>query len=735
MGGMPRISRRRSAGRYWLVSRPAALACLAAVFIPSPALGQSAGTTQGAPTATQQPVGRFKLPPIIVTAQKEPADAQTLPVSLTTVSDTAIATAGATTVREAAIYAPNVIFTDFTARKLSNPRFRGIGASPANPAVTTYFDGVPQLHANASNLELLAVEQIEFVRGPQSALFGRNALGGLIHVATARPSLGGWGGAVTAPLGNHDARDVRASASGPLADNRLGFGVSLQYGRRDGYTRNEITGNRMDEREAFAGKAQLLWRAADIWETRLIVSGERARDGDYALSDLAGLRQAPFRTARDFEGHTHRDVLATTLISRREGARVTLSTTTGFVRWRTDDSTDLDYSPLPLATRDNAEEAFQFTQEVRLASAPNARVGMTGGAALAWQTGVFFFTQNYDQEAVNAFSPFVLSPMLTVPVVQTSPLAALDDMGVGVYGQGTLTFAERVDASAGIRVDYERKQADLGTSFSPQIFPGRDVRAEEGFSNVSPQLALAVRLQPQKMVYASVTRGFKAGGFNAASPAGRESYGEEHTWGLEGGLKTMWAAGRVRANLSVFRIDWDDLQLNVPDPTTFGQFFIANVGTATSTGVELDMIARMHPLVDVFSAIGLTRARFGDESVANGVNVGNNRIPFTPDYTATVGTQVTGDVRSGLSLYGRAEVTVHGAFHYDEANTARQEGYSLANFRLGVRGQLLFVEGWIRNAFDTRYIPVALPLVFAPSGFVGEMGAPRTFGVTTGVTY
>ena len=77
------------------------------------------------------------------------------------------------------LYAPNVAFTEFTARKLSNARFRGIGASPANPSITTFFDGVPQLNANTSSIDLVDVDQIEFVRGPQSALFGRNALGGV----------------------------------------------------------------------------------------------------------------------------------------------------------------------------------------------------------------------------------------------------------------------------------------------------------------------------------------------------------------------------------------------------------------------------------------------------------------------------------------------------------------------------------------------------------------------------
>jgi iron complex outermembrane receptor protein len=734
MAGMFSGRFRQPIRHHRLIARRLVRLVAMVAFIPHSAYAQSTSSSQGGSGAPPQPpAGSFQLPPITVTAQKEPADPQTLPVSLTAVTGPTLANAGVTTVREASFYAPNVIFTDFTARKLSNARFRGIGSSPANPAVTTYLDGVPQLHANTSSLELIHVGQVEFVRGPQGALFGRNALGGLVNITSVRPPLDRWSGSVSAPFASRDGRDVRGSLTGPIVRNRLGLGVSLQYGRRDGFTTNEITGNDLDSREAFAGKAQLLWTPAADWETRVIVSGERARDGDYALTDLAALRATPFHTARDYEGFTHRDVFATTVMTRREGARVALSTTTGFVKWTTDDSTDLDYSPLPLAIRDNAEESFQFTQELRLASAAGAPVRLSDRAALQWQSGVFFFTQHYDQDALNTFAPFLASPLVPFPVSQRSPFSGLDDLGVGVYGQGTVTFADRYDASAGVRVDHEQKDASLSTSFVPPIFPARDVNADESFSNVSPQFAVAARIRPGATLYASVTRGFKAGGFNAASPAGRESYGEEHAWGVEGGIKTTWAAGRVVTNASVFRIDWDDLQLNVPDASAPGQFFISNVGSATSSGAELEVNARVHQGIDVFSALGYTHARFSDGSVSGGVSVAGNTIPNTPDYTATMGTQLSRDVRPGVSVYGRAEAVFHGAFHYDEANTVMQDRYSLTNLRGGVRGRLVFAEAWIRNAFDTHYIPVALPLPFAPSGFVGEPGTPRTFGVTVGV--
>jgi len=701
----------------------------------SVAAGLLAPAAAGAQTPGQ--AGPFQLPTVIVTAQKEPADPQTLPVSVTAVSRETLANAGVTVIREAALYSPNTHFSDFTARKLSNPRFRGIGSSPANPSITTYFDGVPQLNSNTSSLDLIDVEQVEFVRGPQGALFGRNTLAGVINVTSTRPSLTEWTSGISVPLSNFDSRSVGGSFSGPLAAGRLGISGSIGYGRRDGFTRNRVTGNDVDSREAVTGKGQVLWTPSSLWETRLIVTGERARDGDYALSDLGGLRNTPFLVARDFEGHTDRDLMATTVLARRAGGRVSLSTTTGFVRWQTLDETDLDYTVQPLLRRDNTEKSFQFTQEVRAASAASAPLNLSDRVPLKWQAGVFVFTQNYEQDAVNAFSPFVLSPLLAFPISQHAPQSNLDDVGVGVYGQATATFAETVDLAVGARMDRENKTAALRTFFSPAIAPERLVAAEESFSNVSPQVSVAVRMAPDRMVYGAVGRGFKAGGFNAASPAGREAYGEEHTWNLEGGVKTTWAGGRVTANAAAFRIDWADLQLNLPDPAVPAQFYIANVGGAASSGVEVEVHARVQPGIDLFSALGYTHARFKDGSISSGVNVSGNAIPNTPDYTATFGTQLTRTLRAGVDAYGRAEMALYGAFKYDDLNRAEQGAYSLANVRAGVRGRYVFAEVWVRNAFDTFYVPVALAFDprLAPSGFLGESGAPRTFGINAGVTF
>jgi iron complex outermembrane receptor protein len=685
--------------------------------------------------ALAQTTEPIRLDPITVNVYKEKDDAQKLPVSVTGVSESVLRGAGVLKISDAGILAPNTFFSEFTARKLSNARFRGIGSSPLNPGITTYIDGVPQLNTNSSNIEFLDIEQVEFVRGPQSALFGRNTLGGLINITTERPSLTKWTGGLTVPLGNYSEWDARARISGPITD-KVGVRLTVGRGTRDGFTINDVTGNDLDYRRTSYGKAQLWWTPTSEWEMRLIVTGQRDQDGDYGLNDLAALRQNPFHSSRDFEGIVERDVLSSTGQIRWEGSRFTFGSTTGVVNWKTRDITDLDYTARPLVVRDNKERDVQITQEARIASAPGAPARLGEGVRLRWQTGVFFFSQKYDQDAINNFAPFLLSPQLGFPVAQRSPLSGLNDIGVGVYGQVTTTFGENFDLTFGARVDHENKEADLLTFFDPAIGPANRVTAEKGFSNVSPQLAASYRIAGNHTVYASVGRGYKAGGFNPASPAGSEAFGEEKTWHVESGVKNLLAGGKVSANASLFYIDWSGLQLNVPNPAVPAQFFIRNIGSATSKGFEAELNARPHPNVDLFATFGLTRARFADNTSSGGIDVSGKKLPSAPDHTFTVGAQLSKDLNKSLALYGRGEVWFNGGFEYNDANTARQEEYSLTNFRAGLRWQYAFVEGWVKNAFDTRYIPIAFAFgSFAPSGFLGEMGAPRRVGVTMGVTF
>ena len=674
------------------------------------------------------------LPTVIVTAQKEASDIKEVPASVTAVTATTIQDAGLRAITDAVIYAPNSVFTEFTARKVSNARFRGIGSSPGNPAITTYLDGVPQLNSNSSNIELLDVGQIEFVRGPQSPLFGRNTLGGIVNVTTARPSMSEWTGSAIVPLGNAGLWEARGNVSGPVGDKAaIGFAAGKQ--QRDGFTRNTITGNKLDSRDGTFAKAHAMFLPTANWEARVIYAYERDRDGDYALGDLDAIRTAPFHVARDHEGFTNRDINNTTVNIRGTGQNFAIESTTGFIKWKTEDDTDLDYTPQPLATRTNLEEDTQFTQQVRISSPDNAPFAL-GSSMIKWQAGIEYFNQSYDQDAVNSFSAFVLNPQVGFPVAMHSPEASIDTTGIGLFGRATITFNDKADLTAGLRFDHETADAHLNTFFSPAIAPPNVVAEDQSFTDVSPQFAFGYRVNQQNTAYVSAARGYKAGGFNPTALPGSEAYGEEHAWHLEGGVKSTAAGGTVAVNTAVFFIDWDDLQLNVPNPFVPGQFYIANVGGAKSRGVEVDVTARPHPALDVFAAVGLTNASFTEGSMANGADVSDNDLPFTPDYTATFGGQFSRALNSTIGGFARAEVVLTGAFSYDEGNTRGEDAYSIVNLRAGARAKRLFAELWLRNAFDTRYVPIAIPYPgFAPSGFIGENGRPRTFGVTIGTSF
>ena len=729
-----------------LLNRPALLVLLltsSASFAPptlAPAHASSGGTSPERPSAAeagQSQTPSITLPTVVVTAEKESTDIKEVPGSVTAVTATTIRDSGLMNVTDGVIFAPNSLFTEFTARKVSNARFRGIGSSPGNPAITTYIDGVPQLNANSSNIELLDVSQIEFVRGPQSSLYGRNTLGGIVNVVSARPSLSEWTGTVIAPFGNVGQKEVRGNISGPVGD-RVAIGFAAGTQRRDGYTVNAITGNDLDSRDGTFAKAQVLFLPTANWEGRVIYAHERNRDGDYALGDLGQLLAAPYRVARDFEGFTNRDINSVTVNLRGTGQNFAIETTTGYVKWNTEDATDLDYTPLPLATRTNDEADRQFTQEVRIASPENAPYQFDSfltGVTLRWQAGVEYFTQAYEQDAVNRLGAFVLSPQIPFAVAMHSPEAQIDNAGIGVFGRGTLTFNEKVGVTAGLRFDHEAGDAVLRTFFDPAIAAPNVVAAEASFTGVSPQFAVTYHVTPDANVYASAARGYKAGGFNPAALPGSEAFDEEHAWHVEGGMKSSFAAGKVAAGAAVFFIDWDDLQLNVPNPFVPGQFFIANVGGARSNGVEFDLTARPHQLLDVFASFGYTNATFAAGTMSGGVDVSGNDVPYTPDYTALIGAQLNRAVTSTINGFVRGEAVFTGPFQYDEANRRGQEAYSVVNFRAGARHRYLFAEVSVRNAFETRYVPIAIPYQFAQSGYIGEMGRPRTFGVTIGATF
>ena len=393
------------------------------------------------------------------------------------------------------------------------------------------------------------------MRGPQSALFGRNALGGIVNITSGRPSLTNWTGSLIAPVRQLQRAAICAARRPVRSSTTSSRSASASATRaRDGFTTNDVTGNDLDSRSALFGKAQILWKPNARWEARGMFTGERARDGDYALNDLARAAREPVsRLARLRRLHPSRH-LAPTVHVTYAGPRDRL-----LDHHRLPEVEDRRISPISTTRRCRSSRA---TTPKRTSSSPRrsgsrrrrrAPIVLSDRVTMKWQAGVFLFTQNYEQDAVNNFSPFVLSQFVHVPVSQHSPQSALDDRGVGVYGQGTLTFAKKLDVVVGARGDREHKEARpehvllAGDCVAPAV-----VDAEKDFPTSRRSSRSPTASRPTTTVYGTAARGFKAGGFNAASPAGAEAYGQEHSWNYEGGVKTSALGERLSASIAAF---------------------------------------------------------------------------------------------------------------------------------------------------------------------------------------
>lgn len=686
------------------------------------------------PVFAQEEKTVYRLRDVVVIATKEPSPLQEIPSSISAFDSDAIENAGIDLIGDAAGYVPNINLVEFTERVLSQPYFRGIGSGPNNPAVTTYIDGVPQLHGYSANIEFLDIDQIEFVRGAQGTLYGRNTVGGVIHILSRRPNLSSWEYSMEGEYGSYDRVRGRFMFSGPLEKDKLGLSVAAGYASRDGYVVNDVTGNDINSREAFFSKLQVEWAPTDRLSARVILFAEQDRDGDYALTDLAALRANPYHVQQDYEGYLDRDIFAPTLILEYTGEKVDFVSLSGLVKWNTDGSTDLDYTPYPMMLRDQRIRDLQITQEFQWSSAEDAPLVLNDDMKLAWQAGGLFFIQRYRETSVNHVFQYF-------PVEMTSPLARLDDTGLGAFAQATLTAWDLWDCSLGLRLDYEKKEADLRTFSNPPVTEPTALNTDRNFTEVSPHVSLTRRLAPGKMVYGSITRGYRAGGFNPVSPPGSEAYDEETSWNYETGVKTTWLEERLKVNLAAFYISWDHLQLNLPLGQTY---YISNTGDAESAGLELEVSARPLRNWDIFGSFGYDRAQFGKGSTSihtdalginTGVNIEGKDLIFTPEFTISAGTQYSWDMGPDARLYLRGEIFGNSRYFYNTLNSESQESYWLTSLRLGYRAHNRFIEVWAKNIFDTDYIPVAFEFPDGQSGFLGENGAPRMYGLRAGVDF
>ena len=643
-----------------------------------------------------------------------------------------LAAAGAKDLRDVARDVPNLTLGEFTSRSLTFPYVRGIGSGQNDPAVTTCIDGVPQLSYVTANQELLNVERIEFLRGPQGSLYGSDTLGGVINIVPHLPS-STPSGAVAVSAGNYGMYDGRFTVEGPLGSNGMLGSLSGGYSTREGYTKNAYTGHDIDSREDGFGRAQIYLPDQGPWSFRLSVTAESDRDGDYALYDLTSLRANPYHAIHDYEGYNDRDLFQPVFTAQRHGDEADFTSITAFQWWQTRSSTDLDYTPADLERKDEQQTDHAWIEELRLSSPSGAPVQLSDRVAMHWLAGAFAFNEDYTQHATTAYQPGgVLYGLWPYPF-QMNNDASLDNIGASLFGQTTFTLDERWELGFGLRDDFEHRSADLSSG----IPPGPALTSSDpsrNFNQISPRASLDYRFAPGILAYTEVAKGYRAGGFNALAPAGYTSYDEETSWNYEAGLKTAWLDNRLTANAALFHTDWQDLQVNSHVPGgNVSDYYIENGGKASSQGAECELTVKPLQELELFGSVGVVDAEYRAGSHSAGLAVGGNDLPFAPRFNWHAGSQYTEQFAAHRQAFVRVEVMGTSRYDYDPSNLESQDSYSLVNLRLGVVTGTWRVEGWVNNLFNRDYVPLAIPYGQDAHGnplYVGENGAPRAVGVS-----
>ncbi|HET6248391.1 MAG TPA: TonB-dependent receptor [Tepidisphaeraceae bacterium] len=702
-------------------------------------------TTEPEPAAANPNGEAVRLEPIIVTAERVPQRLQDVPVSETVVGGDLITADNVHTVDQAASYVPNLVENRFTQTRLASPFIRGIGSGENDPAVAEYIDGVPQLNLNVVNVELAGVDRIEFLRGPQGTLYGRNSLGGVINIFTRQPT-NDYDFSEETTFGNYYQVDERFDVGGPIVQDKLFFEGSGVFSSRDGYNVNLFDGNRIDNKDHLAGRFELRYTPTDKWDIRLTYNNERDHDGDYAIYNLASLYSHPNRVDHDFPGYSHRDIDQVALSAHYAGDQFDFTTVTAYQHWHSQDVDDLDETQFDLIRENNKEGQQNLTEEFRFTNPQDKPIVLSDVAKIRWVVGSLWFLSDYNQSKFYNYRPDAITA-LGIPFSYNQVAQGnLNDWSASFYGQATLVLWDKLELTAGARYDHEHREGRLFNYTQPTLGPSSEIDASRDFDHVSPRFELGYHWDSTLLTYATVAEGYRSGGFNVVAPAGGSSYGQETSWSYEAGVKKTFFDDRLTVNADVFYLDWSHIQEETPLPGAPGEFYYSNSGDAYSHGAELEFNLQATDALNIFGGGGLTQANFGGGSRSSGANVGGHDLPYAPDFTYNAGVQYTFKLPHDMKAYARAEIFGVGRYFYDASNAVAQSNYQIADFRLGVSGQFAAtstrnatwrLEGWIKNAFDQHYYPVAFPFSAAPgaAGYVGETGDPLTMGVTLGFDY
>ncbi len=667
----------------------------AAAFITTPAFAQTAQqTTQEAQQQPAEPAATTAPDPegqdtstgeIVVTARRTEERLQRVPGSVSAFNERALDRIQAqdTTGLQGAV--PNLnIVQGRGSSNATNIYIRGVGQPDAlqtfDPAVGVYIDDVYLSRIRGTQMDLLDIERIEVLRGPQGTLYGKNTIGGAFKVVTRRPGQELHANASVA-IGSYDQLEFKTAVSGPLTKT-LSAGISFIRSKRDGFVRDVILDRRYNDKDTVGVRGALAFTPSD--RLRVDITADYSQDDasltvGQPLNDLKSLFLLPLpitnylyedgyhfkaTTTPGFPNSTklkHRGVAGTIAYDLTDA--LTLKSITAYRKLDTRDYIDIDASALEVGDVLVDVDQKQFSEEMQLAYDNGRGLTAVGGLYyLAEDVGSHqeAYADDYVRPVFTAFTRFIDDDL------NTHSYAA--------YGNVTIPLAERVRLSAGLRYTHEKKDYDRSTTTqinNGALTPPFVFTPKGSWSDLSPAVTLDYQATPDVMIYGRVAKGFKSGGFNGRANAANAAteYDPETVWSFEGGFKSR-IANQLTLNGALFYNDYKDFQarisagsgdLGLPDPV----LSVVNAGKLKIQGAELE--AAWTPITGLLldTQIGYLDAEYKEFF--------DNRFPndsrafqtpaFSPKWTIRLGAQY------GFDIGSIGSITIGGQSRY-RARTA-----------------------------------------------------------------
>ena len=708
--------------------------------LPATALAQNAIRTA--------PSVRTGVEEIIVTARRRAENSQSAPLALTALSADTLEAAGIDTVAQIFDLVPNSSFGGGIGGDLQGlVSIRGISSLVRIIGVESglgfYVDGVFVGRPENFNQELIDVERVEVLRGPQGALYGRNTIAGAINIITTQANDESVGVAEL-QLGNYDLRRLRGYVSGPIAGDSVFGKLAVGYVSRGGFVEHASGGQDLDTLEMTTFRGQL--RVTPNANSEFIVVADGLIDrGEPAFFETADVlfvadptEATPFTTNQDQPNWLDRDIYGASFTANIGLGGGTLTSISAYRTSSFDAALDDDKVPFRFFVDFFSDDVKLFTQELRYSGSI--------GENFTYVAGAYYFNQ-----AAESFRPFALGDFLTgvpgleLPITQTS---AVDTESYAAFFSGDYDLSERLTLSIGGRITHEEKNAvykqeDLFVG----IFPNITFVGSTSDDDFSPTVSLAYDLNADAMIYGRFARGFKSAGFNTdfSASATDLTVSPESASTFEIGLRSDLLQNRVRFNAAAFTTDYKDLQVS---QITGSGVILRNAAQASISGVETELSAVLSEYLSIDASLGYLDAQYDDFPACPvpgfaapsevKANCSGNRIVLAPEWTVALGVELTYPIASldGEWLV-RADWNHQSEIFFEPQNTNRLSGgdRSLINLRAGVRTGAWDFMVWAENLTDETYVAfaddrsaIAVPLTRA-------FGAPQTYGVTIRARY